>query len=81
MGVYCGSATTYLAIKAAVRSARREILGTENTFKLRMPTTPANVIDAIYDESKENTDNPISIKIDDFGEDFDSPRRQDCKIS
>ena len=42
MGVYCGSATSYLAIKAAVRAARREYDGLEKIFKLRMPTTPTN---------------------------------------
>lgn len=50
MGVYCGSATSYLAIKAAVRAAREKYDGLEKIFKLRMPTTPANVIDAIHNQ-------------------------------
>jgi len=47
MPVYCGSTTSYLAIKSAVRAARKG-LGKEKRFNLRMPTTPANIIDAIY---------------------------------
>lgn len=47
MPVYCGSATTYLAIKAAVRAARKG-LSNSSKFNLRMPTTPANVLDAIH---------------------------------
>eukprot|EP00091_Calanus_sinicus_P006697 TRINITY_DN17427_c0_g1_i1.p1 TRINITY_DN17427_c0_g1~~TRINITY_DN17427_c0_g1_i1.p1 ORF type:complete len:113 (+),score=40.13 TRINITY_DN17427_c0_g1_i1:24-341(+) len=47
MPVYCGSTTSYLAIKSAVRAARKG-LGKEKRFNLRMPTTPENIIDAIY---------------------------------
>lgn len=46
MPVYCGSTTTYLAIKAAVRAAR-EGLGKESRFDLKMPTTPINTLNAI----------------------------------
>eukprot|EP00092_Neocalanus_flemingeri_P025645 GFUD01027803.1.p1 GENE.GFUD01027803.1~~GFUD01027803.1.p1 ORF type:complete len:1247 (+),score=295.15 GFUD01027803.1:47-3787(+) len=47
MPVYCGSATTYLAIKSAVRAARKE-LGNDKRFNLITPTTPINVINAIH---------------------------------
>ena len=48
MPVYCGSTTTYLAIKAAVRYARKG-LGKESKFDLKMPTTPVNILHTIYD--------------------------------
>ena len=47
MPVYCGSTTTYLAIKAAVRAARKG-LGKDSKFDLKMPTTPANILRTIY---------------------------------
>jgi len=45
-GLYTGC-TVYFAIKDAVRAARKE-RGLTGSFDLLTPTTPANVIDAIY---------------------------------